>query len=408
MQFATLVLLAAVLIAYGLEMAALVLNRRALSPTLPPEFADVYDADRYRTSQEYTRAGQVLTGARDTFMTLVLVLAILLGWLKGLDAAVNALGLGPISTGLVFFGALMAARGALALPFEVYDTFVLEERYGFNKATWKTFAADRVKGLLLGVALGGPLLAAVLWFFSALGSWAWLTALAVVAVVSLVLQAIGPRYLLPLFNTFTPLPDGGLKDDIQAYAQAQDLTVEGIYVVDGSRRSTKANAFFAGLGGTKRIGLYDTLVDNHTPAEIVAVLAHEAGHAKLGHIRRMFVASMVSTGLYLGLLQLFIHSPWASQALGMQPSLHGAMLGFGILFSPLSLAVGALSGALSRLHERQADAFAARTTGQPQALAAALKRLAVDSMANLTPHPLSVALYYSHPPLLERVRALKE
>lgn len=408
MNVALLAVLAAILIAYAVEMTALFLNRRALNPELPKEFADVYEAERYRESQEYTRAGQTLTAVRDTVMTVLLVVAVAAGWLADLDAAVRSLGFGEIVTGLLFFAGLMVARSVVSMPFDIYDTFVLEERFGFNRSTWKTFAADHLKGLLLGLAIGGPLLAAVLWFFSALGPWAWLVALAVTGIVTLVLQAVGPRYILPLFNSFSLMEDGELKERIKAYAASQDVTVEGIYVVDGSRRSTKANAFFAGLGPTKRIGLYDTLVDNHPSDEILAVLAHEAGHAKLGHIRRMFVVSLLSTGVYLGLLQLFIHSPWLQQALSFEAmSLHAGMVGFAVLFTPLSLAMGALSNVLSRRHEREADDYAVRTTGDTQAMAQALKRLAADSMANLTPHPVSVALYHSHPPLLERVRRLK-
>lgn len=402
------VILVAIIGGYVLSAVARYLNRRALDPELPAEFQGVLDPDRYRLSQRYTRDRQTLGTIADSVETLVLLTVILLGGFNLLDQWLRGFGLGPILTGLGFFAAVGVVHGLLSLPVSVYDTFVLEERYGFNRTTPKLFVMDRLKGLALSVVIGAPVLGALLWFFQALGGWAWLVAWGFVTAVSLFFAAFGPSLILPLFNRFTPLEDGPLRSRIEDYAKGQGFGVGGIFVIDGSKRSTKANAYFTGLGRRKRIALFDTLLDAHADDEVLAVLAHEVGHSKLGHVRRMLVAGVLRTGLLLGLAQLFIASPGLFAAFGMQePSVYAGLMFFMLLYSPVSLALGVFGNWVSRRYEYAADAFAARTTGLAPALAEALKRLSVTNMANLTPHPLTVFLYYSHPPVLARVRTLK-
>ncbi len=401
------IILAAILAGFALENLSRLLNARALSPELPPEFRDVYDPQEYRRSQAYTRANQKLAALSDWLETPLLLAAILLGWFNALDQWLRGLGLPETVTGLLFVGAIVLANALVSLPFRVYDTFVIEERFGFNRTTPALFVKDLLKGLALSVAIGAPLLAALLWFFQALGGWAWLAAWALTSAVMLALAVVGPTLILPLFNKFTPMEPGPLRERIEGYAQGQGFDLAGIFVMDGSKRSSKSNAFFTGLGQRKRIALFDTLVERHGEDEIVAVLAHEVGHSQLGHIRRGLVASILRNGLLFALMQAFITSPGLFAAFGMERmSVYAGLVFFLILYAPVSLLLSIASGALSRHHEREADGFAARTTGMPGALARALKKLSADNLSNLTPHPLHVFLHYSHPPVLERVRRL--
>lgn len=401
------VVLAALLGAWALNTLAALLNLRALDPNLPPEFSGAYDPERYRKSQEYARANTRLSLLRDALGTVLLVAFILWPGFPLADAAARSLGWGELATGLAFFALLLLASELLGLPFSVYDTFVLEERFGFNRTTPATFVLDKLKALALAVVLGGPLLAAVLWFFHAAGPlawlWAWLATMAVMAAI----QVLAPTLILPLFNRFTPLEDGALRAAIADLADRAGFALAGVFVMDGSRRSAKANAFFTGLGKRKRIALYDTLIEAHPQDELLAVLAHEIGHFRHGHIRTRLLLSFARLGLAFFLLSLALGLPGLHAAFGMpQVTVHGGLVFFALLYTPLSLALSLAGNALSRRHERQADAFAARLTGEPAALARALASLSAHNLSNLTPHPLHVALHHSHPPALERVRSL--
>ncbi len=294
------------------------------------------------------------------------------------------------------------------LPLRWWVTFVVEERFGFNRTTRRTFWTDLLKGLGLAAALGGPLLAAILWLFAAAGARAWLwcwlaTALAVVGI-----QFVAPTWILPLFNTFTPLPGGGLRDAILSYARSVDFPLEGVFVIDGSRRSTKANAFFTGFGRHKRVALFDTLVTTLDAGELLAVVAHEIGHYKRHHVLTGTIVAILQAGTAFFLLSLVLDSQRLFDAFAMDTHpVHAGLVFFALLFTPIDLVLSVLVHAYSRRNEFEADAFAARTTGAGEPLASGLKRLSADSLANLTPHPLHVLLHASHPPLLERVRALR-
>ena len=403
--------LAAVLLAlvgaWALNTLAALLTLRSLDPALPPEFAATYDPERYRKSQEYARANTRLSHVRDALGTAALVAFILWPGFPLAEALARGAGYSELPTGLLFFAVLALASELLGLPFEVYDTFVLEERFGFNRTTPATFVLDKLKALLLALVLGGPLLAAVLWFFLHAGPlawlWAWLAASAVMAAVTV----LAPTLILPLFNRFTPLEDGPLRAAIAGLAERAGFALAGVFVMDGSRRSAKANAFFTGLGRRKRIALYDTLIAAHPHDELLAVLAHEIGHFTRGHIRTRLLLSFLRLGLALFLLSLALTLPGLHAAFGMERvTVHGGLVFFALLYTPLSLLLSLGGNALARAHERQADAFAAQLTGDPAALARALASLSAHNLANLTPHPLQVALHHSHPPALQRVRAL--
>jgi STE24 endopeptidase len=402
------VILAAVLVEYALQTVAAVLGLRALDPTLPAEFRDVYDPERYRRAQEYTRVR-----ARFGLVVATVDLLLLLGfWFAGgfawLDRLVRGLALGPLASGLTFIAMLAVGRGLMALPFRWWSTFVIEERFGFNRTSPRTFWTDLAKGILLAALLGGPLLAAVLWLFEAGGGLAWLWAWVVTTVVLIAVQLIAPTWIMPLFNRFTPLADGALRDAILSYARTVAFPLEGVFVVDGSRRSSKANAFFTGFGRHKRVALFDTLLDTLALRQLVAVVAHEIGHWKRHHVAQGLVLAIAQTGIVFFLLSRLLAAPGLYEAFFVDtPSVYAGLVFFTLLYAPVDLALSILAHALSRRNEYAADAFAAATTGDGEGLAEGLKRLSADSLANLTPHRLDVLLHHSHPPVLARIRELR-
>jgi STE24 endopeptidase len=409
MNVYAVIILSTLLLDYTLNLLADCYNLRALRHELPPEFADVYDAAAYRKSQEYTRVQ-----TRFGILTSTCMLAVTLGfWFAGgfqaLDVWVRGWHLGLIWTGLAYIGLLVLGKGLLSLPFTLYDTFVIEARFGFNKTTLATFLTDLLKSLGLAVVLGGPLLAGVMAFFAYAGPYAWVYCWLAMTVFTLGLQWLAPTWIMPLFNTFTPLEPGTLKDAILAYAGTVNFAVEDVFVIDGSRRSSKSNAFFTGFGKHKRIALFDTLIASHTVSELVAVLAHEIGHYKMKHILRSMVLSILHLGVMFFLLSVFLHHEGLFQAFFVQqPSVYAGLVFFGMLYTPIELVLSIGMQIVSRHHEYEADRFAVDTFEEPAALAQALKKLSVHNLANLTPHPFYAFLHYSHPPMLQRLRAIQD
>lgn len=384
-----------------------ILGARHMPPNPPPEFAEAFDAQTYAKSREYARASMRLSAVTDTCDTLVIFVFILAGGFNRLDTAIRALDLPPLATGLAFIGALALAASLLGLPFEAYRTFVHESRFGFNTTTVRTFVIDRLKSLALTLVLGGPLIALVLLFFEHAGPQAWLLCWGVAVLFSLGLTYIAPTWILPLFNTFTPLEDGELRRALDTCARQAGFELSGVFVIDGSRRSTKGNAYFTGFGRRRRIALYDTLINGHSVEEIVAVLAHEIGHAKKGHIKQRLAMGVARTGAVFYLMSLFMDSPGLFAAFGMEhTSVYAGLVFFVLLYTPVSLVLSVAANAVSRAHEYEADAFAARITGSPGAMISALKKLSASSLTNLTPHPLAVWLHYGHPPVVDRIRTL--
>lgn len=392
---------------YFLDLCGRYFNLSALKPNLPDEFSDVYDAEEYARSQQYTREGTRFAIIEDSFDIVVLLVFWWSGGFAWLDELVRQLVEDSILRGLLFIGLLSAATQILALPFEIYGTFVIEEKYGFNKTTWVTFVTDFVKALLLSLLLGGPLLAAVLALFEFFGSLAWLYGWIAVTGFSLLLTYLAPRLILPLFNKFTRLREGELKDSIRAMAAKCDFPLTEVYEIDGSRRSTKANAFFTGLGRNKKIALFDTLIENHSAGELVAVLAHEIGHYKKKHITQALALQILRTGVLFYVLGLFLNNRGLFDAFAVEEtSVYGSLIFFALLFQPISKLLGVGMMIFSRKNEFEADAYAAEVTGRPQDLISGLKRLSKDNLANLTPHPFFVFMNYSHPPTLARITAL--
>ncbi len=404
----TLIILATLVLEFTLTCVADFLNIRHELPLLPQEFKGIYRQEKYHAARQYLKAH-----TRFGFITSVVDLAaILVFWFgKGfvlLDALVKSWGFGPVLTGLAYIGILVLLRSLLFLPFSIYSTFVIEQRFGFNKTTLGLFMADRIKSTLMGAVLGGTFLGAILAFLGHAGPNAWIWCWAVSALFTLGLQYIVPTWIMPLFNRFTPLEPGELRDAITGYARTIDFSLENIFVMDGSKRSSKSNAFFTGFGRNRRIVLFDTLIKGHGVGELVAILAHEMGHFKKRHIVKRVVVGIIHMGIILFLASLCISYQGLFDAFYMdQKSIYAGLVFFGMLFSPMDLFISMALKALSRHDEYAADRFAATTTPDREEMIKALKKLTVHNLYNLSPHPFYVFLNDSHPPVLDRIRAIR-
>ncbi len=383
------------------------LNLTRLQEDLPEAFEGVYDPERYRKSQEYlkvnTRFGWMIAA-----FDLIVILVFWFG--RGfplLDEWVRSFGYGSILCGLMYIALLVVFKALLSLPFSIYHTFVIEERFGFNQTTWTTYFLDLLKGLGLAILLGAPLLTGILAFFEYAGTNAWWYCWIAVTVYMLGVQFIAPTWIMPLFNKFSPLADGELKSAILSYAGSIKFPIQNVYVMDGSKRSSKSNAFFTGFGKHRRIVLFDTLIKRHTTGELVAVLAHEMGHYKKKHIIQSLFFGILQMGFMLYLLSIFISYQGLFDAFYMsRTSVYAGLIFFAMLYSPLDFFIGLFMQMRSRRNETAADRFAVETTRDPQSMVDALKKLSVHNLSNLLPHPFYVFLNYSHPPVLQRINAI--
>ncbi|MGB9499818.1 MAG: M48 family metallopeptidase [Dissulfuribacterales bacterium] len=409
MNYIAVIILVAVFAEFVLHITADVLNLKMLTTDLPVTFSGWYDRERYQKSQEYLKVN-----TRFEWSVSVVNLMVFLGlWFgKGflvIDVWVRSLSHSPIVAGLLYIGILMVIKTAISLPFSIYSTFFIEERFGFNKTTKAVFVSDMLKRILLTVIIGGALLAGILAFFEYAGPNAWLYCWLAIVCFMVVMQFVVPVWIMPLFNKFEPLEPGELKSAILAYADSINFSLKNVFVMDGSKRSKKTNAFFTGFGKNKRIVLYDTLVETHSVSELVAVLAHEMGHYKKKHIYWMLVTGIFQTGAMLYLLSFFISSPDLFDAFYMdRPSVYAGLVFFGILFAPVDFFMGLFMQFFSRRNEYSADRYAVETTGDAEFFASALKKLAVHNLSNLMPHPVYVFLNYSHPPILARLKEIGE
>lgn len=388
---------------FGLERFLSFLNIKHSKIELPALLADIYEPARYERQQQYFRTNSKFGMLTSSFSFVITFLMYVLGGFGWLDQWIAGWVQIDIVRSLLFFGILFLANDLLNMPFEWYDTFVIEQKFDFNKQTPGLFIADKLKSYLLAIVIGGGLLALIMWIYSLTPDYFWLLAWALVTVFSLFMSMFYSELIVPLFNKQTPLEDGELRDKIEAFAQKSGFRLQNIYVIDGSKRSTKANAYFTGLGPKKRIVLYDTLMDKLTTDEIVSVLAHEIGHYKHKHTLKSMMVSLPSTLLLFFLLGYMLKSDALAQALGgTHANFELNVLAFGIIYSPVSLLLDILGNVLSRKHEYEADAFAAKY-GLGAELISGLKKLSATSLSNLTPHPAYVFFHYSHPTLYQRM-----
>ncbi len=405
----SIIIIATLIIGFLLDIISDYLNIKNLSTEIPPEFKSVYSSEKYKKSQEYLKENTRFGFITSSFSLVILLVFWFSGGFNWLDLIMRDWIKDDILRGVAYLGGLILANSALSLPFSIYSTFVIEEKYGFNKTTVKTFIMDILKALLLNIVLGFPLLYGILYILQYFGDMAWLYGWGAVVFFSLIIQFVAPRWIMPLFNKFKPLEDGELKDAIFDYAERIDFSLKNIFVMDGSKRSSKSNAFFTGFGKNKRIALFDTLIDNHTTAELVAILAHEIGHYKKKHILQGIIIGIVHTGIILYLLSLFLTQQGLFEAFYVENmSVYTGLIFFGMLYSPIEMILSLAMNAHSRKNEYQADEFAAKTIKDKNDMINALKKLSEHNLSNLTPHPFYVAVNYSHPPVLARIKSIQK
>ena len=383
------------------------LNRSRSTDVLPEELIGIYDQEKYSKSQAYDKETSSFSLYSSSFSLIIMLVMLYWGGFAILDDWVRTYTEQPILMALLFFGTITIANDILGLPFDLYSTFVIEEKYGFNKTTWKTYVLDKIKGALIGAVLGGGILSAVVWFYLSAGELFWVYAWGLVVFFMVFMAMFHTTLIVPLFNKLEPIKNEELSAEIKKYCEKVGFSLSNLFQIDGSKRSSKANAYFSGLGGKKTIVLFDTLIEKHTIPELVAVLAHEVGHYKKKHIFTSIILSIIQIGVMLFILSLLINNPDLSNVLGSpNTSFHLSILVFGLLYSPISMITSIFMNMLSRKNEYEADRFAADTYGS-EPLTTALKKLSVDNLSNLRPHPLYVFLHYSHPTLMQRLSELK-
>jgi STE24 endopeptidase len=386
------------------------LNESNKNVALTGVAAEIYNPDEYAKSLEYGTAKYKVEMLTSVIATVVMLSAIILGWFAWLDQAIRDRYSNDLLVTVIFFGVLILVSMIGTLPVSYYSTFVIEEKYGFNKTTKKLFVMDTIKQLLLSIALGLPVIALIAWIYQSLQSTFWLVGWLAVSAITLFMFVFGTRIFLPMFNKLKPLPEGELRSEVEAYCRSQGFPLSKLWEMDASKRSTKLNAFFSGMGKVKIIGLYDTLIEKLTTKETDAVLAHEVGHYKRKHVYTMFAFSNVQTLVIFSLMGWLLSNPNLSKALGSDtPSFHLSMIAFFMLFTPVSTVLGLINNSFSRHNEYQADQYSIDTyPGAREHMYSALKKLSVESLSNLNPHPVYVAVHYSHPPILDRLANLKK
>ncbi len=411
-NFMSVIILVGVFALWKLEFAATLLNLKAFPAAVPRPLQGLMDQAKLDQARAYLNVNARFGILQSTVSLVVLLVFWSLGGFAWLDDFAHSFTSSRLVAGLIFLSLLFLGQSLVSLPFSIYDTFVIEQKFGFNRATPATFIMDRLKGIALAAVIGLPLMAAVLWIFGNVAH-AWLWAWLVVTGFQLILTYLAPSLIMPLFNKFTPMPEGELKHEIEALGVKCGFPLTGVFVMDGSKRSTKANAFFTGLGKRKKIALFDTLVDKSSQPELLGVLAHEIGHFRCGHIKQRLVVGILQTAVIFYLLGLATDpdgkfARLLFDAFGVKEiSPHVGLVLFSILLEPVSKALGVLANAWSRRHEFEADAYAAEVTGDGAALGEALKKMTADHLSHPSPAPLRVWLDYSHPPLVQRLEALE-
>lgn len=400
-------IIAFILAGFVLDRVLEWLNVNNWKSDIPDEMKEYYNIEKYNKARNYEKESSRFALISSAFSLLTILLMLYLHGFAWFDELIRQKTENVYFLPMMYFGFLFILSDILSLPFSIYSTFVIEEKYGFNKTTAKTFILDKIKGYMLGIIIGGGILAAFIWFYESMGEFFWVSAWIFISIFSILMVMFYTSLIVPLFNKLKPLEEGELRSGIEMYCTEVGFRLKNLFVIDGSKRSTKSNAYFSGLGGNKKIVLFDTLVEKQENKEIVAVLAHEIGHYKLRHTLTGLLMSIVQTGIMLFLLGLFIDNPILGKAMGVEKmSLHIGLVAFSLLYTPVSTILGILMNIVSRKNEFQADAFAAKTNNGEN-LISALKKLSVDNLSNLYPHPAYVFVHHSHPPILKRIKAIK-
>jgi len=402
------ILITILLIKFVIDSVLNHLNAKHFNDTLPNDISDVYEINEYQQSQSYKKTNHNFSKITSLFSLITTLLFFFFDGFSIVDEIARGFSNNIIIITLIFFGIIIIGSDIISIPFSLYKTFVIEEKFGFNKSTKKLFFLDKIKGLLMTIILGGSILSIITWFYEFTGNYFWIYTWLLITTFSVFLNMFYSKLIVPLFNEQTILEEGDLKNEIVKYVNSVGFKANNIYVVNGSKRSTKANAYFSGFGNQKRITLYDTLINDLENNEIVAVLAHEVGHYKRKHILYNLTSSIILTGFALFVLSLFIKTPLLSLALGVShPSFHIGLIAFGILYSPVSQILGVFMNYMSRKFEYQADNYA-KNTFSASPLISSLKKLSKNSLSNLTPHYLYVFFHFSHPTLLDRIKNLNK
>ena len=402
------VILGALLLEYGLSTISSFLNMNSITETVPKGFEDYYDTEKYSQSQQYLKDKTRLGLLSGTFSLILTLFVIHTGIFGLLDEFVRSYSLHPIITGLMFFGILFFINDLLNLPFSLYSTFIIEEKYGFNKTTINTFITDKLKGYGLTIVLGSLIISPIMYFFNTYESKGWWIAWILITMFIIGIQPIFVHVIAPIFNKFTPLKEGELRTAIEEFANKVQFPIGRIDVMDGSKRSAHSNAYFSGFGKSRRIALFDTLLDKHTTEEIVSVVAHEVGHYKKKHIITGTILGILETGLMLYIFNIFMYEQGLYDVFSVNEiSVYCGLIFFGMLYAPVSLVTSIFTTAMSRKNEFEADAYALEKTKKPEPLISMLKGLAASNLSHLTPHPMMVFLSYTHPPVNKRIEAVK-
>ena len=402
-----LIIIGALILEYLLSTISSVFNMNSVSEDVPNGFQDHYDEDKYAKSQAYLKDNTRFGLLSSTFSLALMLIVIHTGLFGILDHIVRAQTVHPILAGLLFFGIIFIVNDMINLPISLYGTFVIEEKYGFNKTTAKTFMLDKLKGYALTVILGSVVIGPILYFFNTYGENGWWIAWGLITAFMIAVQPLFVHVIAPMFNKFAPLEEGELRTAIEVFAEKVNFPIARIDMMDGSKRSSHSNAYFSGFGKSRRIALFDTLLDKHTTEEIVSVVAHEVGHYKKKHIITGTILGILETGVMLFVFNLIMNDPALFSVFGVETvSVYGGLIFFGMLYSPVSLLTSIFTTAMSRKNEFEADAYSLEHTQNEEALISMLKGLAANNLSHLTPHPLMVFLSYSHPPVMDRIAAV--
>ena len=404
-----IIIISAIIFEYLISSLSTILNMKSISAILPEGFEEVYNKNKYAKSQKYLKINSQFSLFSSSFSFFIIMIIIHFGVFGFLDDFVRAKSSNSIYSGLIFFGILFIINDIINLPFSFFKNFVIEEKFGFNKMTISIFIKDKLKSYLLVFFIGGITMFSILSFFYYFETYGWLIVWIFLTIFSIIIQPIFIHFIAPMFNKFTPLNDGELKSAITKYSKKINFPISRIDVMDGSKRSNHSNAYFTGFGKSKRIALFDTLINNHSTEEIVSVVAHEAGHYKKKHIFFGMILSIIQTGLMLFLFNFIINEVALYKVFGVsEPSIYSGLVFFGLLFTPINMILSLISLSISRKNEFEADQYALDTTNNPQALISMLKGLASDNLSHLTPHPFTVFLQYTHPPIYERVKKIEK